>query len=325
MPPAQRPGRPVPQHRSTTTRAGSGEPSGPGDEEPAAPPRDEHPRLDHHPQPAEHRPADTCSSGCPRPARATSSPRAAGESAAATSNAASSSAYTQPAARSRRRPGRSPLSPRRCRAARSSRARRARRGRRPGCAGRPRSRPRCPRPGCRPARATRARATRQPRARRAAGEAVGRQLGDLGGHQAVREHAARVGADVDRHPRVVAPRTPSRAGARAARACGRSTPGTSRRPRRRVGEGREVDQRRHDRHAARGISAIMSSDRPVACSTQSMPAATRPGSDSSAKQCAVTRAPCGVGRRDRRVERVGAASTAARSPRRRGRSSRRPA
>lgn len=38
-------------------------------------------------------------------------------------------------------------------------------------------------------------------------------------------------------------------------------------------------------------SGIVSSVSPVACSTQSIPASTRSRSESSAKQCAVTRAP----------------------------------
>ena len=52
------------------------------------------------------------------------------------------------------------------------------------------------------------------------------------------------------------------------------------------------------------ITPIRSSDSPVPCSMQSMPAAIRPGSSASPKQCAVTRAPCSWAVRDGLGERV---------------------
>ena len=127
----------------------------------------------------------------------------------------------------------------------------------------------------------------------AAGQTGLDQLGDLRRDQPVRQRAAGVRADVDRHAGVVGGRAPCRSGGRAGRACARPSAGTwPRRPPAMAGKVAMLTSvgtiatpcAGEQRRWCRSVS-------PVACSTQSMPASTRSRSESSAKQCAVTRAP----------------------------------
>ena len=167
-----------------------------------------------------------------------------------------------------------------------------------------------------------------------AGRARGRRRRPPGprlpGRQAGRPSQARAGQAADRsacRPAMIPPSastssTTRRAGARRRRRCRRRSAPRPRTPAGRSrragvqlahvgGVGRELGRARrrtpgsspmlisgrHQRDAAvRPSSAIMSSVRPVPCSMQSMPAATSSGTDSSPKQCAVTRAPSSCAR-----------------------------
>ena len=114
---------------------------------------------------------------------------------------------------------------------------------------------------------------------------------DLVGDAAVGDHAARVGARVDRHPRLARGRDARMARLVQVAHVLRVASGTSPPPSAMPGKFSMLISVGTSAVPCSTISSMVSSVSPVPCSMQSMPALISPGSASSPNTCAVTRAP----------------------------------